>query len=94
LDLGKDDKAGALSAITSQNVLKALSLVKQGKVYDMGINYDRTSFKWPSPGDILTFRSPEGVKRQNSLAMPLPEANPAGLAWHSCALFISDSNHQ
>jgi kynurenine formamidase len=90
---GKDDEVGALNALTSQSVLKALSLVKQGKVYDLGINYDRTSYKWPghSPGEILTFRSPEGVKRQKDLAMTLPESNPAGLAWHSCALFISDN---
>jgi kynurenine formamidase len=90
---GKEDEVGALNAMTSQSILKALSLVKQGKVYDLGINYDRTSYKWPghSPGEILTFRSPEGVKRQKDLAMTLPESDPAGLAWHSCALFISDN---
>jgi kynurenine formamidase len=90
---GKEDEVGALNALTTQSVLKALSLVKQGKVYDLGINYDRTSYKWPghSPGEILTFRSPEGVKRQKDIAMTLPAADPAGVAWHSCALFISDN---
>src|SRR5262245_65790972 len=68
---GKEDEVGALNALTTQSVLKALSLVKQGKVYDLGINYGRTSYKWPghSPGEILTFRSPEGVKRQKDMAM-------------------------
>jgi len=36
----------------------------------------------------MTFRGPEGVKRQ--LDFPLAE-NPSGQAWHSCALFISDN---
>ena len=39
----------------------------------------------------MTFRSPEGVKRQKDLPFTQPEANRAGLAWHSAALFISDN---
>jgi len=90
---GKEDELGSLNALTSQSVMKALTLVKQGKVYDLGITYDRTSYKWPghSPAEILTFRAPEGVKRQKDLAMTFPDVNPDGVAWHSCALFISDN---
>lgn len=90
---GKDDEVGALNAVSPQMVLKALSLVKQGKVYDLGIAYDRTSYKWPghSPGEILSFRTPEGVKRQKDLDFTSPATNKAGLAWHSCALFINDN---
>lgn len=90
---GKDDEVGALNAMTQQSVLRALSLAKQGKVYDMGITYDRTSFKWPghSPGEILSFRTPEGVKRQKDMKNTLPDVNKDGTAWHSCALFISDN---
>jgi kynurenine formamidase len=90
---GKDDEVGALNAVTPQMVLSALSLVKQGKVYDLGVAYDRTSYKWPghSPGEILSFRTPEGVKRQKDLEFTLPTANRAGLAWHSCALFMNDN---
>jgi kynurenine formamidase len=90
---GKDDEVGALNAMTPQRVIGALSLVKEGKVYDLGVNYDRTSFKWPghSPGEILSFRTPEGIKRQKDLEFTLPGVNKAGLAWHSCALFISDN---
>ena len=67
--------------------------MKQGKVYDLGVTYDRTSYKWPghSPGEVLSFRTPEGVKRQKDLDFTLPAANPAGLAWHSSALFINDN---
>ena len=90
---GKQDEVGSLNAVTPAMVLKAVSLVKQGKVYDMGVTYDRTSFKWPghSPGEVLMFRTPEGVKRQKDLDFTLPGANPAGLAWHSSALFINDN---
>ena len=90
---GKDDEVGALNAITSQSVLEAVALVKEGKIYDLGIDYDRTSYKWPghSPGEIISFRTPEGVKRQQDLDFTTPSVNPARLAWHSCALFINDN---
>ena len=42
---GKNDEVGSLNAVTPAMVLKAMSLVKQGKVYDLGVTYDRTSFK-------------------------------------------------
>ena len=87
---GKDDQVGSLNAMTQQSVLSAIQLVKEGKVYDLGVTYDRTSFKWPghSPGEIMTFRSPVGVKGQNDLPSL---ANASGTAWHSCALFINDN---
>ena len=90
---GKDDEVGSLNAMTPQAVLEAIGLVKKGKVYDLGIDYDRTSYKWPghSPGEIISFRTPEGVKRQQDLGFTAPSVNPALLAWHSCALFINDN---
>src|SRR5947209_727288 len=63
---GKDDEVGSLNAMTPETMKAALSLVKNGKVYDLGVPYDRNSFKWPghSPAEIITFRGPEGVRRQ------------------------------
>src|SRR5262249_21372994 len=60
---GKDDEVGSLNAMTPATIKSALELVKEGKVYDLGVPYDRESFKWPghSPGEIMTFRGPEGV---------------------------------
>jgi kynurenine formamidase len=89
---GKDDEVGALNAIASPEwVLAALRDVKRGRVYDLGVPIDRRSYRWPghSPTEIITYRSPEGEKRQ-------PETNPfakhpRGLGWHSCALFINDN---
>jgi hypothetical protein len=91
---GKDDEVGSLNAMTPATIKSALELVKEGKVYDLGVPYDRESFKWPghSPGEILTFRGPEGVKRQGDFkAVADAKLNPKKMAWHSCALFINDN---
>lgn len=85
---GADDEIGSLNEMTDASRLAALRLPQSGKVYDLGVTYDRNSYKWPghSPGEIMTFRSPEGVKRQGDF----PPAK-TGTTWHSCALFISDN---
>lgn len=90
---GPEDEVGALNALSPQTTLAALKVVKEGKTYDLGVTYGRASFKWPghSPCEVLTFRSPEGVKRQADNPFTAPEVNPSGQAWHSCALFISDN---
>lgn len=91
---GKDDEVGALNAMTPATIKAALSLAKTGKVYDLGIPYDRSSFKWPghSPGEIITFRSPEGIRRQGDVPAAVdPQINPGRVAWHSAALFINDN---
>ena len=90
---GKQDEVGALNGLTDQTRAAALKLAVQGKVYDLGITYSRNSYKWPghSPGEIMMFRSPEGVKRQLDNDFIEPKVNPLGMAWHSCALFINDN---
>ena len=89
---GKDDEVGALNELTEASRLAALRLVERGKVYDLGVLYDRTSYKWPghSPGEILSFRTPEGVKRQGDLP-DIVNNNDSKTAWHSSALFINDN---
>ena len=81
---GKDDEVGALNAMTPRSVLEAVGLVKQGKVYDLGIDYDRTSYKWPghSPGEIISFRTPEGGQAPAGpgLHRPLGQPGPPGVA--------------
>jgi kynurenine formamidase len=89
---GKDDQVGALNAIgDAQHVLRALRDVKNGRVYDLGVRVDRTSFKWPghSPTEILSFRSPEGLQRGKDLAPFAGGGKKIG--FNSCALFISDN---
>ncbi len=89
---GPSDEVGALNAVTSADaVLRALRSVKTGRVFDLGVRIDHTSFKWPghSPVEIVTYRNPEGVKRQKDNAAFVK--SPRGLAWHSCAMFLSDN---
>jgi kynurenine formamidase len=91
---GEDDEVGALNEMTDASRLAALQLVTQGKAYDLGLPYDRESYKWPghSPGEIISFRSPEGVARQQDLPFTTPEGGNTGhTRWHSNALFINDN---
>lgn len=85
---GADDEVGALNEMTDASRLAAMRLARTGEVFDLGVSYDRDSFKWPghSPGEVMTFRSPDGIKRQGDFA-------PAktGTTWHSAALFLSDN---
>ena len=89
---GAEDEVGSLNEMTDASRLAALQTVKEGKVYDLGVLYDRTSYKWPghSPAEIISFRTPEGVKRQGDLPALLAD-NPTKTAWHSGALFINDN---
>ena len=91
---GKDDEVGSLNAMNSDSIRAALQVAKTGRVYDLGITYDRHSFKWPghSPGEVITFRSPEGIHRQGDFKPAVdPQLNPRRVGWHSSALFISDN---
>ncbi len=90
---GDDDEVGSLNALSPDSVRAALELVRQGRVYDLGVAYDRTSFKWPghNPCEVMSYRSPEGVARQQDHPFTLPAVNSALTGWHSCALFISDN---
>src|ERR1051325_4361314 len=90
---GPQDEVGSLNELTDASRLAALKLAKSGKVYDLGVLYDRTSYKWPghSPGEIIAFRTPEGVKRQQDIPFTQGPGNSTGTAWHSCSLFISDN---
>ena len=85
---GSEDEVGSLNEMNDASKLAALSLAKTGKTHDLGVVYDRDSFIWPghSPGEVITFRSPEGIKRQGDF----PPAE-TGTTWHSCALFMNDN---
>ena len=89
---GKADELGAVNAFNAPDlILRALRDVKKGKVYDLGVPVGNNSYKWPghSPTQIMSYRSPEGVKRGKDIAGF--GVAPKRLAFHSCALFISDN---
>lgn len=89
---GATDERGAINTVNSPaKILAAMKAVKTGRVFDMGVPVDRTSYKWPghSPTEVMSYRSPEGEKRAPDTS-PF-KGHPSGLGWHSCALFISDN---
>jgi kynurenine formamidase len=89
---GPNDEIGSLNAISSPDeVLKALREVKTGKVYDLGVLVDQKSFKWPGHAsiEIMSYRSPDGVRRQKDIGTFVD--SPRSVAFHSCALYISDN---
>ncbi len=90
---GKDDEVGSLNALTNESRAAALALATRGEVFDLGMTYSRRSFKWPghSPGEIISFRSPDGVHRMGDPDAPPADRNTDHVYWHSEALFISDN---
>ena len=91
---GPQDEVGNLNEMTDQSRLAALKLVTQGKAYDLGLPYDRNSYKWAghSPGEIISFRSPAGVSSQKDLDFTTPEGGNTGRTfWHSNAIFMNDN---
>ena len=92
---GDDDELGNLNELSPELTLKALSKVKEGKVYDLGLAYDRRSYKFVghSSGEIMSFRTPEGLlfhPGDKELAF-VEEDNSLNTTWASNALFISDN---
>ncbi len=90
---GPDDEVGALNAIlTPERMLAALRSAKTGKVYDLGVPLDQFSYKFAghSPTSIVSYRSPEGIKRGGDI-QGMGDTHPNGLAFHSCALYMSDN---
>jgi kynurenine formamidase len=94
---GDDDELGNLNELSPELTLKALSEVKEGKVYDLGLAYDRRSYKFVghNSGEIMSFRTPEGLllhPGDKELAfVKSEEENSLNTTWSSNALFISDN---
>lgn len=90
---GEKDEVGSLNALTDESRAAALKLVERGEMFDLGQTYSRESFKWPghSPGEIITFRSPDGIDRMRDKDAPPESVNADRVFWHSAALFMSDN---
>src|SRR3712207_5696261 len=91
---GDEDQLGNLNELSPELTLKALSRVEEGKVYDLGLPYDRRSFKFEghNPGEIISFRTPDGLNTQEDVDfVESEEENSLNTTWSSNALFISDN---
>lgn len=92
---GPNDELGNLNELSPELTRKALSMATRGQVYDLGLTYDRRSYKWPghSPGEIMTFRSQQGEVLQRDLPflVDYTGGNTSHISFASCALYISDN---
>ncbi|HQZ33126.1 MAG TPA: cyclase family protein [Ilumatobacteraceae bacterium] len=66
---GPHDEVGALNALGRRETLAALSGIRSGQVFDLGVTVDRNSYLSPvhPHTEVLSFRSPEGVLRERDL---------------------------
>ena len=91
---GDDDQVGNLNELSPELTKKALAQVNEGKVYDLGLTYERRSYKFAghSPGEIISFRTPLGMASQEDLdIVESEEDNSTDSSFTSNALFISDN---
>lgn len=91
---GDKDELGNLHELSPELTMKALSLVKEGRTYDLGLRYKRSSYKFAghNPGEIISFRTPTGMLSQNDLDfVRSEEENSLNTTFTSNALFISDN---
>lgn len=77
---GEDDEVGVLNEITPADVVKAVSLVRTGKVYDLETTRFHGMPVWDGHCgfELMTYASPKG--RRN---MTANNAYPAAYSWHS-----------
>jgi kynurenine formamidase len=90
---GPDDEVGALNELSPALARKALARAR-GRVYDLGLEYDRRSFKFPghASGEITTYRSPQGLLLQRDQPAVIdPSSNSTRTTWASCLNTISDN---
>ena len=85
---GDNDERGALNALTDASVLGALGLVRQGKVYDLGVALDRDSYVGPAHAktEVLTYRTPDGMTRQGIPGFD----DPSGVGFNTSLILLSD----
>jgi kynurenine formamidase len=91
---GPTDEVGSLNEMTDASRLAALRLVTTGKAYDLGLPYDRFSFKWVghSAGEIVSFRTPAAERTMQDLPFTTPAGgNTGGTGWHSNIIFMNDN---
>jgi len=87
-NFGDGDELGAMHYQTADTVKKAAGLVKEGKLYSLGVWVNRFTPLWPGhpPFEWVNFRTPHGVLKVNkdqSWLFPAEEKNKVNFAWTS-----------
>ena len=91
---GRDDELGALNELSPELARKALARARRGRVYDLGLEYDRRSYKFAghASGEITTYRSPQGLLLQRDQPDVIdPVSNSLRTTYASCLNTISDN---
>jgi len=91
---GDDDQLGNLNELSPELTKKALPMVKEGQVHDLGLTYERRSYRFAghNPGEIISFRTPPGMLNQGDQDAVMSEKeNSLNSTFTSNALFISDN---
>lgn len=85
---GREDEIGALNAITPESVLAALQLVKNGRIADLGVTVDRSSFRFSghAPTEVVCYRTPQGERISGD---DLPGVDDP--RWHSTVIYTGDN---
>lgn len=85
---GDDDEIGALNALGPGEVLDALSLVKEGKTYDLGVVVDNQSYKSPFHVDteVVPYCTPDGLINEEGSGFD----DPGGVSANTSMIIISD----
>jgi kynurenine formamidase len=84
---GAADERGALNAVTPGRVAAALRRVEHGRVYDLGVEIDRSTFLAGvhAPTEVVPYRTPEGMAREGALGV-----TAGGLSFNTSMLVLSD----
>jgi kynurenine formamidase len=85
---GEQDEVGALNSAGPSSVLAALQLVRQGRVFDLGVTVTRRSYVSPAhpQTEVLRFRTPESLFRESG---PEPREDSA-VSFNTSMIMISD----
>lgn len=82
---GEDDEIGALNAMTEESVREALAGITQGRVFDLGLTVDMSSYLSPFhvKTSITSYRTSGDFKRDLQL-------DPDGVSFNTSLIVVSD----
>lgn len=87
---GRDDEVGALNEVTPNDVLRAISFIKEGKIYDLETERFKGMPVWPGHTgfELLTYASPMGRRNMKEHSQYEPSFN-----WHAPGGWLDDSKN-
>ena len=82
---GSDDELGALNAMTPESTREAFAGIAHGRVLDLGLNIDRTSYVNPAHPStmVTTYLTAQGLTRSEGL-------DPTQISFNTSLVLISD----